>query len=173
MSRAAFNTDLGIPESPDFGDPKLDAAIAPVHNALRALASNLDALTGTSVVYPSEYATSPPATQMMYGNGYKLYRKCQANVEAYRFVAFNGATELVRHSVLADMHVGLTLAAAKAGEYVPILVRGVINIPGIVFNTLYYSDNVGRITISASGGDSHKGFGTGQLAIVGMKGWLS
>lgn len=155
-----FGTNLGMPALPDTDDPKLFAALLPLHTAARNLALSLDNSTGRTFVAPEEYGNVSPYTNIASNI---LYVQFSEDVEAGHMITFHSVAGVLLGKkavgpALETLARGFSLSKRLAGETGPVGLFGLDPyITGLTPGTAYYLSNTPGV-ISSTVGNQYIGF---------------
>lgn len=143
-----YNVNLGLPATPDVNDPDTLAAVAPIYNALRALAGGLDNFTGTAYVDPKEYSDMPDTTAILSSNSNKIYRKFGEAIIAGQTVRISGA---LAYKGTNGTVVGFAASSYDLNEWGLIILQGLWGISGVTAGEVYCAGNTaGTIALASA-----------------------
>ena len=143
-----YNVNLGLAQTPDVADPDTLAAVAPIYNALRALAGGLDNFTGTAYVAPEEYESQVDISGILVGNTCKIYRKFGEAISAGQTVRISGS---LAYKGTSGTVIGFTPVSRAINEWGIIVLLGMWNIGGLTSGEVYCAGNTaGTIALASA-----------------------
>jgi hypothetical protein len=129
MAAQKFGTNLGLAALPETDDPKLYSIAAPLHGAVRNLASSIDSLN--SVI-----------SELTMGSVGRAKFWLSQNVTAGQIVSFDAVGSYdrrVRPHAAGLTLAGIALETANAGSQCTVQFKGQLAFSGVLIGHRYYS----------------------------------
>lgn len=151
------NINLGLAQLPETDDPKIFAEVSKLYNAVRSLASYIEAATGTAYVPVAEYPTITNIQGLIGTNLFRVYKQFTVTTAFGQMVGMSGndSVQLAVASALPGVPaIGYCSepGGVTAGNWGQVTCFGIYRLSGAVAGQRYYlSTTAGSVQTSLPG----------------------
>lgn len=151
-SKNSWSLNLGIPATPNTTNPAIYGEIVSIHNALRTLATALDAYTGVLPKPEDEWSSQTLTSTLLTGNGTRMYVKFSQAATYGQPVNFHSSggelrARLAKEAVGYQAQAFCSCASVAVDEFGEVQLWGVLNISGVTPGDPYWlATSAGGIT---------------------------